>query len=117
MRDRTRRAERLADLLRQDLGELLQYEVKDPRVGFSTVTAVEVSEDQRVARVSVSAPGNEEQKLQTLEGLTAAQGFLRRQLAQRLRLRHTPALSFQLDRAQEYEQHIEELLRSVRSKP
>ena len=117
MREPTRRAERIAVLLQQELGFLLEHEVKDPRVGFATITAVEVSPDIRTARVFVSVLGDERQKQESLEGLRAAQSFLRHQLARRLRLRYTPAVAFQLDPTQEYEQRIEELLRRARSKP
>ena len=98
MRDRSRRAVRMADLIRQELGLLLEHEVKDPRVGFATVVFVEMSPDLQRARVVVSIPGNEEQRQQSLEGLQAAQNFLRYQLAHRLGLRHVPTVSFHLDR-------------------
>ena len=117
MEERTRRAERMADLIRQELGNLLEHELKDPRVGFATVTAVDLSGDLRTARVSVSILGNEQQKKRSLEGLAAAKNFLRYQLAQRLRLRHTPTVEFQLDQTQECEERIEELLRRVRERP
>jgi len=116
MKSRGRRAGQLAELLREELGKLLEYEVKDPRVGFATVTAVELSGDLRTARVSVSVPGDEQQKQESLQGLTAAQSFLRHQLGQRLGLRYTPAVLFTLDRAEKYEQHIEEMLRRAREK-
>ena len=117
MRDRSRRAVRMADLIRQELGLLLEHEVKDPRVGFATVVFVEMSPDLQRARVVVSIPGNEEQRQQSLEGLQAAQNFLRYQLAHRLGLRHVPTVSFHLDQTQSPEQPIEELLRRARSKP
>lgn len=113
MREHTHRAERVADLIRQGLGQLLEREVKDPRVGFVTITRVEVTRDLQTARIGVSVLGDEQQAQQSLRGLSAAQGFLRRQLAQRLALRHTPALVFQLDQTLESEQRIEELLRQV----
>ena len=116
MKSRGHRVEQLAELIREELGKLLEFEVKDPRVGFTTVIFVEVSEDLRTARVSVSVPGDEQQKKESLEGLTAAQSFLRHQLGQRLGLRHTPEVLFRLDRTEKYEQDIEEMLRRARAK-
>ena len=115
MRDRSHRVERLADLIRQELRELIEYEVKDPRVGLATVAAVELSENLRRVRVLVRVPGDDPLKQTSLAGLTAAQSFLRHQLAQRLALRHTPAISFQLD--QTLEEQAEELPGRARSKP
>ncbi|MBI1955888.1 MAG: 30S ribosome-binding factor RbfA [Acidobacteria bacterium] len=116
MKERGRRAERLADLIREEVGNLLEYEVKDPRIGFATVTGVRLSGDLHTAIVSVSVLGDAQQKKESLKGLAAAQGFLRRQLAQRLGLRYAPAVTFQLDRTEETEQQIEEMLRKARSK-
>ena len=110
------RTERVADLIRQELGELLEREVKDPRVGFVTVTNVTVTRDLRTARVGVTILGDASQQRKSLEGLAAAQGFLRRELAGRLGLRYTPALLFELDRSLESEQRVEELLRQMRQK-
>ena len=107
----------MADLIREEVGNLLEYEVKDPRIGFATVIAVRLSGDLRTAVVLVSVLGDAEQKQESLKGLTAAQGFLRSQLARRLGLRYAPAVTFRLDRTEETEQQIEEMLRRARSKP
>lgn len=117
MRDRTHRAERLADLIRQELTELIEYEVKDPRVGLATVAAVELSEHLRKVCVLIRVPGDDPQRRTSLAGLKAAQSFLRLQLAQRLALRHTPAISFQLDQTQPPDETGEELPGRARSKP
>ena len=98
MRSNTHRAERLADLIRQELGELIEYEIKDPRVGLVAVTAVEVAENLRRVRVLVRVPGDASEQQTSLQRLAAAQSFLRYQLAQRLGLRHTPEISLQLDK-------------------
>lgn len=111
------RAERVADAIRRELGMLLERDVKDPRVGFVTVTRVQVARDLRSARVAVSILGDAGQKKESLAGLAAAQGFLRHELAQRLGLRHTPGLEFYLDESLESESRIEELLRQIRQKP
>ena len=117
MTEHAHRAERLADLIRQELGELIEYEVKDPRVGFASVTAVALSPDLRAAHVSLTVEGDELEKQQTLEGLAAAQGFLRRQLAQRLGLRRTPAVWFQLEPETTGGRPVGESPRQARSKP
>jgi len=117
MQRTSHRAERIADLIRRELGGLLEREVKDPRVGFVTVTHVDVTRDLHNARVAVTVLGEESQPKETLKGLAAAHGFLRHELAQRLGLRYTPELEFYIDRTLESEQHIEELLRQIREKP
>jgi ribosome-binding factor A len=93
-----RRIERVDSLIRQEISQLLQRQVKDPRLGdFVAVTEVSVSHDLRYAKVFVSCIGSEEVKRDTLSGLAAASGFLRNQLAKRLRLRRIPELSFHWD--------------------
>jgi len=92
------RIERVGNLIRHEISELLQRQVKDPRLdNFVTVTEVSISPDLRYAKVFVSCIGSEEEKQKTLSGLTAASGFLRNQLAKRLRLRRIPELSFHWD--------------------
>jgi ribosome-binding factor A len=114
-RERSRRSERLADLIRQVLGELLEREVKDPRIGFTTLTEVQLTGDLRQARAYVSILGDEEARRQSMEGLAAAKTFLRHQLAHRLQLRHTPEIEFQLDRSQEYNERLDELIRRTKT--
>lgn len=94
----TRRIERVNNLIRQELSELLRRHVKDPRLGnFVTVTAVTTSADFKYARIFVSHIGTAERKATTMSGLAAAAGFLRKELARRLELRRVPELSFQWD--------------------
>ena len=117
-REHTHRTERVADLIRRELSNLLERDVKDPRVGFVTITHVMVTGDLRSARVAVSILGDDPQAgKDSLKGLAAARGFLRHELAQRLGLRHTPELEFHLDRTLESDQRIENLLRQIRQKP
>ena len=92
------RIERVNSLIRQEISELLQRQVKDPRLGdFIAVTEVSTSADMKYAKVFVSRIGSEEEKQETLSVLASASGFLRRELARRLKLRHIPVLSFQWD--------------------
>ena len=110
------RIERVDNLIRHEICELLQRQVKDPRLGnFVTVTEVSTSPDLRYAKVFVSCIGSEEEKQQTLAGLTAAAGFLRSQLAKRLRLRRVPELSFHWDDSIERGARLLQLMDKVRA--
>ncbi|GCE20232.1 ribosome-binding factor A [Dictyobacter kobayashii] len=80
-----------------DLSELIRTRLKDPRVGFASITRVEVSGDLRHAKVLVSVMGTPEEQKETMKGLKNASGFLRHELASRLTLRYMPDLSFKLD--------------------
>jgi len=92
------RIERVNSLIRQELCELLQRQVKDPRLGnFITITAVDTSADMKYARVFVSRIGSQEEKQEMLSVLTSASGFFRRELIKRLRIRRVPALTFHWD--------------------
>ena len=109
----SRRTDRVADLLRAELSDLLLREVHDPRVKLASVTAVEVTSDLRRAVVKISVLGDDEQRQGTIEGLRHAKGFLRTELAHRLRLRNTPELVFELDRGAEHSQRIADILESL----
>src|SRR2546425_1238169 len=108
------RPERLAELIRQTVAAFLTGNVRDPRIGFVTVTGVEVSADLSHATVSVSIMGTEEEKATSFEGLASAARFLRAQLSQELRLRTSPELHFRLDRGLEHAQRIEQVLRELK---
>jgi ribosome-binding factor A len=110
----TRRTERVNELLREEISELLRRQVKDPRVsGLVTVTAVEVTPDLGRARVYISVLGSEEERSETFRALDSAAPFLRRQLSQRLSLRRTPSLIFQRDDSLERGAHLLALLDEV----
>ncbi|MFQ5816714.1 MAG: 30S ribosome-binding factor RbfA [Terriglobia bacterium] len=108
-----RRPQRVGEQIREEISSLLLRELKDPRIGFATVTAVRVSPDLRHARVYVSVLGSAEQRQESLRGLEAASSFLRRELSHRLRMHHVPALRFELDTTLEQGARIEELLEEV----
>ncbi len=92
------RIEQVNSLIRQEISELLQRQVKDPRLGnFIAVTEVSTSADLKHAKVFVSRIGSEEEKQETLSVLTSASGFFRRELARRLKLRYIPEISFHWD--------------------
>ncbi len=114
MRRPSHRPERVAEVIRQTVAAYLTEQVRDPRIGFVTVTGVELSADLAHARVRVSVMGTEEEKAQSLAGLRSAAGFLRAQLGRVLRLRQTPELRFELDRGLEHAQRIDRLLRELK---
>ena len=110
------RIERVNSLIRQEISELLQRQVKDPRLGnLITVIDVSTSSDLRHAKIFVSRMGSEEEKQETLSVLAAASGFFRNELAKRLRLRRIPELSFQWDDSIERGDYLSQLIDEVSS--
>jgi ribosome-binding factor A len=110
----TRRLERLNGLFREELSDLLLRQVKDPRLAqFVSITRVAISPDLSHARVFVSVMGSEEEKASTLEGLTAAANYLRRELNNRISLRRMPELSFRRDDSLEQGAHVLDLLKQI----
>jgi len=107
------RLEKLQELIKQEMSKMLLKELKDPRIGFVTVTDVEMTGDLREAKIYVSVMGGEEQVKNSLEGLNSALGFIRREIGQRIRLRFTPEISFALDTSLDYGDHIQKLLLQV----
>ena len=110
-----RRPERVAALVQEVLADSLTRELKDPRIGFTTVTGVEVSPDCTHAEVRVSVLGSDEEKERAMEGLRSAAGFLRSRLAQAVSMRATPELHFVLDRGLEHQARIDHLLDQIKS--
>ena len=108
------RPERLGELIRQTVAAFLTGSVRDPRIGFVTVTGVEVSRDLGHARVRVSVMGSDEERARSLEGLASAAKFLRAQLSRELDLRTSPELRFELDRGMEHALRIDEVLRRIK---
>jgi ribosome-binding factor A len=110
----SRRTDRVGDVLRAELADLLLTAVHDPRIKLVTVTEVAVTPDLRRAVVKVSALGEERERAAAVSGLQHARGFLRSELAKRLKsLRVTPELVFELDRGAEQSQKIADLLESL----
>jgi ribosome-binding factor A len=105
------RQEKLGELIAIELSDLLRTRVKDPRVGFASVTHVEVSGDLRHAKIFVSVLGTEEEQAATIQALKHATGFLRHELAGRIVLRYMPELVFKLDTSIEQGARILELIR------
>ena len=107
------RIEKLQELIKQEVGKMLLYDIKDPRIGFVTVTEVEMTGDLREAKIFVSIMGNDEQIKNSMEGLQSALGFIRREIGKRIRLRFTPEISFAPDKSLDYSEHIQKLLLKI----
>ena len=107
------RIEKIQEFIQQELSKLILNGLKDPRVGFVTVTAVEMTGDLRAAKVYVSLMGSEEQKKASMEGLQHSIGFLRTEIGRRLKIRHTPELSLHRDNSLDNVDHIQRLLLKV----
>ncbi|GAC1451109.1 MAG: 30S ribosome-binding factor RbfA [Ktedonobacterales bacterium] len=110
-----RRQDQLGELIAEDLSDLIRTRMKDPRIGFASVTSVEVSADLRHAKVFISVMGSPEDQRDTLRALEHASGFLRHELAQRLTIRYTPDIAFRLDESIARGARIMELMRQVQS--
>ena len=109
--------ERLQDALRDEISAILEGELADPRIGLATVSDVQLSPDGKTVHVLVASPGTtDEEARNTMEGLNAARGYIRHEVADRLRLRHAPELFFRLDRSEEIGARIDELLNRVKKR-
>jgi ribosome-binding factor A len=106
----TRRQRRVSELIHRELSVLLMRDVRDPRLAAVTITGVDVTPDLLRARIHFSVLGAAEEQHEALLGLQHASGYLRSQLAGRVRLRFVPELVFEVDRSSEYGRHIDELL-------
>ena len=102
--------ERMGEALREEIETIVEGELGDPRIGLVSVSSVLLAEDSRSARVFVTVEGDEEEAKESLEGLTAAVGYIRREVAERLHLRRPPELYFHLDRSPQVGARIDELL-------
>ena len=102
----TRRTRQVGEMLREELTDIIRTEVKDPRVGFFTITRVDIGPDLRSATAMVSVLGTDKERADTLEALRSAAGYIRRQLKSRLRMRQVPEVVFVDDRSMEHAQEI-----------
>jgi ribosome-binding factor A len=113
----SQRTDRLDSQIRQELMGLLQREMKDPRVGFATITRVETARDLGHARVWVSVYGTDEDQVRSLDALRDAAPWLRRRLGERLHIRHVPELSVRRDESIETGDRVLRLLRELEDEP
>jgi ribosome-binding factor A len=109
-----RRPEQVAETLRQVIAEALTRQVRDPRIGFATITGVLVTPDLSHARIMVTVPGDESAQARALDGLTSAAGFLRSRAAKALSTRIVPELHFELDKGLAHAARVNELLEDLR---
>ncbi|MDZ5473435.1 30S ribosome-binding factor RbfA [Bacillus sp. 31A1R] len=107
------RSNRVGEQMKKELGEIISRKIKDPRIGFVTVTDVEVSGDLQQAKVFISVLGDDLQKENTLKGLAKAKGFIRSEIGQRIRLRKTPEIIFEFDESIDYGNRIDTLLHQI----
>ena len=112
----SRRTDRLGELFREEISKLLQKGLKDPRVGFATISRVDITEDLSYAKVLVSVMGSEKEKRDTLIGLKNSSGFIRQFLGKGIKIRKIPELSFVLDENLEHAMRIETILAELKQK-
>ncbi|MGW8272480.1 MAG: 30S ribosome-binding factor RbfA [Thermodesulfovibrionales bacterium] len=108
-----KRAVRVNDLLREEIALIVMRRIKDPRVGFLTVTGVEVTEDLKIARVFISVLDREHRE-ETLSVLNAASGFIRSELSKKVKMKFIPQLEFHIDSSIDYGDRIDTLLRKIK---
>ncbi len=110
----TRRLERLVEEIRIEVAKIIAADLKDPRIGFVTVTRAELTSDLAHARIFVGILGSDAQRSKTLAGLKQASGFIRRELGRRLRIRQTPDVQFRYDEGLDAADRVAQLLDEVR---
>lgn len=108
-----KRAEKVAEAIHEIISALLIKGVKDPRIGFTTITGVKLSDDLHLATVFFSVVGDETEKKAAEKGLNSAKGYLRKEVGRNLRMRYVPDLVFRYDASLDYGQHIDELLDEI----
>lgn len=108
------RSQRVAEEIKKKIGQIIHEDLKDPRIGFVTVTKVDLSRDLRFAKVYYSLLGTQKQLRDTQVGLASSAGFIRKLLGQRMKLRYTPEIALKLDDGVEYSIHISEVLEKIK---
>jgi ribosome-binding factor A len=108
------RVDKVAEAIRQEASIIIHDKLKDPRLGFVTITRVELTADLRQAKIFFSVLGNDEEYKKTNEALDSALGFIRSRIAQRINLRFAPEIMFREDRSTEYSVRIEEVLNEIK---
>lgn len=106
----SRRISRVEETLRHEISEIIQKEMKDPRIGFVTITSLELSPDLKHLRLYISILGTEKEKTDTLKGLENAKGFIRSEVGKRVRLKYLPEITIEVDRSIDEGMRISELI-------
>jgi len=109
-----KRAIRVGELLKEEISQIVLREMKDPRIGFVSITDVEVSGDLRHAKVFISVYGDDKEKEETLEGLQQAQGYVRKLVGERVKIHHIPEIIFRYDDSIENGVHISKLIKDLK---
>jgi ribosome-binding factor A len=112
----SQRSGRVQEALRQEISKIIQEEIRDPRIGFLTITKVELTKDLRYAKVYFSVLGDLKDKHLALKGLTSAKGYIKGLIADRIKLRLVPEIVFKVDESLAYTQEIYDLLEQIRKK-
>ncbi|MCM8813600.1 MAG: 30S ribosome-binding factor RbfA [Candidatus Omnitrophica bacterium] len=107
------RAEKVAQFIKETVSEILHDRIKDPRIGFLTITRVELTDDLRFARIFYSVLGSEEQKAQARQGLNSSLKFVKKLLGECLKIRYTPDIAFKFDDGAEQALRMEELFTRI----
>jgi len=108
--------ERIGEALKDEIGAIIEGELGDPRIALCHITEILLAPDGKSARVFISVQGDEQEAKQTIKAIEAAKGYIRRQLLERLGVRHVPELTFLLDRSDQYGARIDELLGRIKKR-
>ena len=109
----SQRVEKVAQRIKKEVSAILHDEIKDPRIGFLTITRVQLTPDLRFARIFYSVMGSDDQKKKAKEGIESASKYIRKLLGERLVLRYTPDFCFKVDESIEYSIHIDEIFEKI----
>jgi ribosome-binding factor A len=109
----TKRSDKVAEAIHELVSGLLIKGVKDPRIGFATVTGVKVADDLHLATIYFTVIGDNSAKKSAEQGLNSARGFIRKEMAKSLRMRYTPDIIFKYDESVDYGRHIDTLLEEI----
>lgn len=111
------RLDRISEEIKKEVSEIIRNELKDPRISsLCSIVSVDTTPDLKISKVYISILGDEHQKQESIKGLKNAAGFIRKELGNRLNLRYTPELVFEIDKSIEHGAHISKLLNDIRSK-
>ncbi|MDP2921132.1 MAG: 30S ribosome-binding factor RbfA [Candidatus Omnitrophota bacterium] len=108
------RSERVEEQLKKEISKILQEDIKDPRIGFTTITRIDLTGDLRYARIYFSIMGDDKAKEESLKGIKSSVGFIRKLIAERMDLRYVPELYFKLDNSIEYSINLEKTFERIR---
>lgn len=109
----SQRKEKVAQRIKEEISSILQTKIKDPRIGFITITKAELTSDLRIAKVFYSVLGEDDKKKEAQEGLKSANKYIRKLVGDTMELRYTPEIFFKLDTSTEYNLHIGKIFEKI----